>query len=535
MAVKLEIFDSTLRDGAQGEGISFSVKDKLKVVKALCELGIPYIEAGNPSSNKKDIDFFSELKKVDSKSSKIVAFGSTRRKNTEVSEDLAVKALISAETDVVAIFGKSWDLHIRDVIKTTFSENLSMIFDTINYLKQQGKEVIYDCEHFFDGYKSNSEYALGTIETALKAGADTIVLCDTNGGSFPDEITEIAKTVIERFPKIKLGIHCHNDNGLAVANSMAAVEAGAVHIQGTLIGFGERCGNANLSTLIPNLQIKKRYALLPEGCLEKLTGISKKIAEISNVRISSVMPYIGKSAFAHKAGMHADGVQKNALSFEHMEPELIGNQRRFLVSEIAGRSILAEKIKQFDNSITRDSEVTAKIIEKLKELEFSGYQFDGAEGSFELIIKKALGQYSPFFKLINYTIVCENPRILNTSDRATIKIEVNGQTEITAAEGNGPVNALDKALRKALYRFYPQLENIALTDYKVRVLEGTGATESKVRVLIDTTDGEKTWTTIGVSTDIIEASFHALVDSLEYKLTNNFEDLEGGALQEKEV
>jgi len=519
MAVNLELFDSTLRDGAQGEGISFSVKDKLKVVSALCELGIPYIEAGNPTSNKKDIDFFNELKRVDTRGSKIVAFGATRRKDIDVSEDLAVKALLEAETEVVAVFGKTWDLHITDVIKTTFSENLSMIFDTISYLKGHNKEIIFDCEHFFDGYKSNSEYALKTIETALSAGADTIVLCDTNGGSFPDEISEIIGKVKEKFPKIKLGIHCHNDNGLAVANSMAAVESGAVQIQGTLIGFGERCGNANLSTLIPNLQIKKHYVLLHEEKIEKLTNICKKIAEISNVRISSTTPYIGKSAFAHKAGMHADGVKKNAVSFEHMEPELIGNQRRFLVSEMAGRSILVEKIKQFDQNITRDSETTSKIIEKLKELEFLGYQFDGAEGSFELIIKKELGQYTPFFKLINYTIVCENPRIMNTSDRATIKIEVNGQTEITAAEGNGPVNALDKALRRALYRFYPELESITLSDYKVRVLEGTGATESKVRVLIDTTDGEKTWTTIGVSTDIIEASFHALVDSLEYKLS----------------
>ena len=519
MSGKLELLDSTLRDGAQGEGISFSIKDKLRVVAALCELGIPYIEAGNPTSNKKDIDFFEELKGVNTKNSKIVAFGATRRKDSEVTEDLAVKALISAETEVVAIFGKSWDLHITDVIKTTFEENLSMIFDTVSYMKRLGKEVIYDCEHFFDGYKSNCEYALKTIETALKAGADTIVLCDTNGGCFPDEIIEIAEIVIKKFPKIKLGIHCHNDNGLAVANSMAAILGGAVHIQGTLVGFGERCGNANLSTLIPNLQLKKGYELLADGNIEKLTNICKKIAEISNIRLSSSMPYIGKSAFAHKAGMHADGVKKNSSSFEHMEPELIGNQRRFLVSEMAGRSILAEKIKQFDSTVTRESEVTTRIIEKLKELEFLGYQFDGAEGSFELIIKKELGQYTPFFKLINYTIVCENPRILNTSDRATIKIEVNGQAEITVAEGNGPVNALDKALRKALYRFYPQLESIILTDYKVRVLEGTGATESKVRVLIDTTDGQKTWTTIGVSTDIIEASFRALVDSLEYKLS----------------
>jgi 2-isopropylmalate synthase len=517
----IEVFDSTLRDGAQGEGISFSVKDKIKVTEALAELGVAYIEAGNPTSNRKDMDFFRELKHLDTKNSKVAAFGSTRRKDTSVENDPGVSALMDAGTSVVAIFGKSWNLHIENVLKTTFSENLSMIFDTVSLLKKEGKEVVFDCEHFFDGYKSDRECALSVIEAALSAKADTIALCDTNGGFFPDEVYETVKSAAAKIPGVKFGIHCHNDNGLAVANSIAAVKAGAVQIQGTLLGFGERCGNANLSTLIPNLQIKSGYSLIPPENLPKLTGICNKAAEISNLRLRADMPYIGKSAFAHKAGMHADGVQKISSSFEHIEPETVGNRRRFLVSEMAGRSILLEKIWQIDPSKTKESAETKNIVGKLKELEFSGYQFDGAEGSFELIIRKELGHYKPFFKLISYTIVSENPPILNMSDRATIKIEVGGQTEITAAEGNGPVNALDKALRKALYRFYPELENITLTDYKVRVLEGTGATEAKVRVLIDTTDGEKTWTTIGVSTDIIEASWLALVDSIEYKLINN--------------
>jgi 2-isopropylmalate synthase len=515
---KIEVFDSTLRDGAQGEGISFSVKDKLRVIKSLCELEIDYIEAGNPSSNPKDIEFFSELSNIDTKNTKIVAFGSTRRKNINVVDDASVKALEAANTSVVAIFGKSWDLHIFDVIKTTIEENMAMIYDTVKYFKDLGKEVVFDCEHFFDGYKSNSDCALGAIKSALDAGADRIVLCDTNGGVFPDEVYTISKAVIDKFPDIRLGIHCHNDNGLAIANSIAAVQGGSCHIQGTIIGFGERCGNANLSTLIPNLQMKLGYNLIPDKNMAKLTGVCKKIAEISNVKLQSNLPYIGKSAFAHKAGMHADGVKKNKASFEHIDPETVGNERRFLISEMAGRTILLDKIKQFDSTLTRDSEQTQNIINKIKELEYLGYQFDGAEASFELIVLKELGKYKPFFKLINYTIVCENPPVLNTSDKATIKIEVEGVEEMTAAEGNGPVNALDKALRKALYRFYPQVTDISLADYKVRVLEGTGATESKVRVLIDTTDGEDIWTTIGVSTDIIEASWLAIVDSIEYKL-----------------
>ena len=522
MSKKVAIFDSTLRDGAQGEGISFSVEDKIKIVKTLDELGISYIEAGNPGSNPKDLEFFSKIKDVKLNNSKIVAFGSTRRCNSTVEEDNNIKSLVSAGVDTVAIFGKSWDFHVTDIIHTTLEENLKMIGETIAYLKGLGKEVIFDAEHFFDGYKNNADYAMKTLETAVNSGADCVALCDTNGGCFPDEIFTITKTVCDKF-NVSVGIHCHNDCGMAVANAIMAVQAGADNIQGTFTGFGERCGNTTLSTVIANLQAKKEYECIPNDNIESLTHTARKISEIANFKLSEIMPYVGKSAFAHKGGMHIDGVSKAPHSFEHIDPAVVGNERKFLTSEVAGRSTILSMIKKIDLSIEKNSPETDLIIKKLKEYEYNGYQFEGAEGSFELLIRKTLGKYKPFFELVNFKTIGEHPYSEDGSASAVIKVIVDGQTEITAAEGNGPVNALDKALRKALEVFYPELSQVHLTDYKVRVLDGKTATASKVRVLIESSDGNDNWTTVGVSNDIIEASWIALVDSIEYKLIKDIE------------
>lgn len=520
---KVEIFDSTLRDGAQAEGISFSVADKLKIVTALDELGVSYIEAGNPSSNPKDLEFFKEVKKLTLKYAKLVAFGSTRRRNVKVEEDSNVQSLLEADTPVIAVFGKTWDFHVTEIIQASLEENLQMIDDTVRYLKAHHKEVIFDAEHFFDGYKHNKEYALAAIMKAQEAGADCLVLCETNGGAFPDDVYEIVKDVVSKV-KIPVGIHTHDDTGLGVANSMMAVLAGATHVQGTLVGFGERCGNANLSTIIPNLQLKRDYDCIPQENIAKLTSIAIRISEIANITLKEQMPYVGKSAFAHKAGMHIDGVNKSSTSFEHVSPEVVGNQRRFLMSEVAGRSTILEKIRRISPQINKDDEVTKKIINRIKELEYKGYQFEGADGTFELLVRKALGKYQPFFDLEAFKIIEEDPSAKEgLSSSAIIKVSVDGKSEMTAAEGEGPVNALDKALRKALEVFYPELKEVHLTDYKVRVLDTKLATASKVRVLIESTDGIEYWSTVGVSTDIIEASWIALVDSIEYKLIKDIE------------
>jgi 2-isopropylmalate synthase len=518
------IFDSTLRDGAQAEGISFTVEDKIKIVNVLDSLGVTYIEAGNPGSNPKDLEFFERIKITRLANSKLVAFGSTRRRDIKVEEDKNIQSLLSSGTEVVAIFGKSWDFHVTDIIKTTLEENLCMIKDTIEFLKSKGKEVVFDAEHFFDGYKSNPDYAIKSLAAAVEGGADCLCLCDTNGGVFPSEIDTIVKRVNERFPNVSIGIHCHNDGGMAVANSVMAVEAGANHVQGTYIGFGERCGNANLSSIIPNLQLKKQYSCILEEQIQNLTSAAVKIAEIANVKVNKSEPYVGSAAFSHKAGMHIDGVTKSPVSFEHINPERVGNERKFLMSEVAGRSTIISKIQKVNPNITKDSPETQIIIDALKELEYKGYQFEGAEGSFELLVRKKLGKYKPFFELEHFKIIGEQPAKDNKPSSTTmIKVVVDGKTEITAAEGDGPVNALDKALRKALEVFYPELANIRLTDYKVRVLDTKTATAAKVRVLIETTDGVNSWTTVGVSTDIIEASWGALVDSIEYKLIKDVE------------
>jgi len=520
---KITVFDSTLRDGAQSEGVSFSVEDKIKVVKVLDELGVSYIEAGNPGSNPKDLEFFKKIKNVEIKNSKIVAFGSTRRRDLKPEEDKNIQSLLDSDTEIVAIFGKSWDFHVTNIIHASLEENINMIGDTISYLKKMGKNVIFDAEHFFDGYKANSKYALSTLKAAYEAGAFCLCLCDTNGGCFPNEISEITKTVCEKFD-IDIGIHCHNDCGMAVANSIMAVEAGASHIQGTFIGFGERCGNATLSTIIPNLQAKRGYNIIPENNLKNITVTARKIAEIANFKLNPAMPYVGKSAFAHKGGMHIDGVSKSPHSFEHIDPEIVGNERKFLTSEVSGRSTILSIIKKIAPNIEKNSPETDLVIQKLKELEYQGYQFEGADGGFELLIRKTLGKYKPFFELVNFKLISEQPYSEGQSASAVIKIIVDGKTEITAAEGDGPVNALDKAIRKALEVFYPALSTVHLTDYKVRVLDGKTATASKVRVLIESTDGNDIWTTVGVSKDIIEASWIALVDSIEYKLIKDIEN-----------
>lgn len=520
---QVAILDSTLRDGAQAEGISFSVADKLKIVSALDELGVSFIEAGNPSSNPKDLEFFKEVKSLSLNKAKLAAFGSTRRREIRVEEDSNVQSLLEADTPVVTVFGKTWDFHVTDILQVSLEENLQMIEDTIRFLKAHDKEVFFDAEHFFDGYKYNREYALSAILKAEEAGADCLVLCETNGGAFPDEVYEIVKEVISRV-KTPVGIHTHDDTGLGVANTMMAVFAGAVHVQGTLAGFGERCGNANLSTVIPNLQLKRDYCCIPEENLSKLTSITIRVSEVANVNLREQMPYVGKSAFAHKAGMHIDGVNKASCSFEHIPPEKVGNQRRFLMSEVAGRSTILEKIRRISPQINKEDTVTARIIQNVKELEYKGYQFEGADGTFELLVRKALGKYKPFFDLEAFKIIGEEPSAKGGfSSSAIIKVRVEGKTEMTAAEGEGPVNALDKALRKALEVFYPSLKEVHLTDYKVRVLDSKVATASKVRVLIESTDGTQYWSTVGVSTDIIEASWIALVDSIEYKLIKDIE------------
>lgn len=519
----VKIFDSTLRDGAQAEGISFSVEDKLKVVKALDQVGVAYIEAGNPGSNPKDMEFFNRVGELELKTAKLTAFGSTRRYGIDVAEDKNVASLLKANTPVVAIFGKSWDFHVTDIIKTTLEENLAMIRDTLRFFKDKGKEVVFDAEHFFDGYKSNRDYALKSLQAAVEGGADCLALCDTNGGCMPDEIYEITKDVLNHVD-VQVGIHCHDDGGMAVANSIMAVKAGATHVQGTYIGFGERCGNANLSAVIGNLQLKMDCDCIPEENVEQLTDTARYIGEVANITLTEREPFIGQKAFTHKGGMHIDGVTKASHSFEHINPECVGNARRFLMSEVAGRSTILKKIQKVSPNVKKDSEETKQIMDRLKELEHEGYQFEGAESTFELVIRKHLGKYKPFFVLENFKIIGEQPeKDSEFSAYAMVKVNVDGKNEVTAAEGDGPVNALDKALRSALEVFYPELSKVHLTDYKVRVLETKNATAAKVRVLIESTDGTHKWSTVGVSTDIIEASLVALVDSIEIKLLRDLE------------
>ncbi|MDR2702079.1 MAG: citramalate synthase [Spirochaetaceae bacterium] len=524
--MNIEILDTTLRDGAQGEGISFSVQDKLAIVRALDELGIPWIEAGNPGSNPKDAEFFSQAARLKPERARLCAFGATRRPNIKCADDPQLRSLLEAGTEGISIFGKSWDLHVKEVLRVSEEENLAMIAETIEYLKAEGRIVLFDAEHFFDGWRANPGYALSTLQTALRAGADRIVLCDTNGASFPGEISAgvaaaiAALGVTEKAPL--LGIHAHNDTGLAIAASIAAVEAGCTHIQGTLAGFGERCGNTCLAALIPSLELKLGCVCLPEGKLERISELTRLVAEVSNVPLPASMPYVGSSAFSHKGGMHSDGVLKLKRSFEHIDPALVGNDRHLLMSEIGGRSAIAERIRKIDPDVTRDHPAVKAVVEKLKTMEAAGWAFEGADASFELLVLRELGRHKPFFTILAYRVMSEHPTGQSLAcSHAWVKILADGQDEIAAAEGNGPVHALDSALRRALRRFYPSLEEVRLTDYKVRVIDGGSATAAKVRVLIESSDGPHTWTTVGVSDDIIDASRAALVDSIEYKLINH--------------
>ncbi len=514
---KIYLFDSTLRDGAQAQGISYSVEDKIKIVEALDDLGISYIEAGNPGSNPKDMEFFKRATALKLKNAKIIAFGATRKVGIDVAADNNLQSLLKAGTDALCIFGKSWDYQVTDILRTTLDENLRMIGDTIRYLKQQGKEVVFDAEHFFDGYKANPDYALQALTAAADAGADCLVLCDTNGGTFPNEIFAITQAV-RLHVKTAIGIHCHNDGEMAVANSVMAVQAGATQIQGTINGIGERCGNANLCSILPNLQLKLGFDCIPSENMPHLTSVARFVSEIANITHNEKAPYVGNDAFAHKGGMHIDAVNKNPISYEHVNPESIGNTRHILMSEVAGRSTLLAKINIIDPTLKKDSPETQRVLDRLKALEHEGYQFETAESSFELVVRKELGKYRPFFELKSFRVMVNEPSANSINSSAMIKIAVGNQEEITAAEGDGPVNALDKAMRKALERFYPAIKEIKLTDYKVRVLDSNKASAAKVRVLIESTDHRENWTTIGVSTDIIDASWRALVDAVEYKL-----------------
>ena len=524
MRKAIAIYDTTLRDGAQAEEISFSAEDKWRIARALDDLGVGYLEAGNPGSNPKDLEFFKLLEAQPLANAVVTAFGSTRRKGLPVDEDMNLKALLGANTRAVAIFGKSWDFHVTQVIQTTLDENLRMIEETIRFFKDRDREVIFDAEHFFDGYAANPDYALKCLEAAAAGGAAWLVLCDTNGGAFPDQVESVVRTVAGRFP-VPLGIHCHDDGGMAAANSVMAVEAGVSQVQGTFVGFGERCGNANLSTVIPNLQLKRGYGCIPETSMARLTETARRVAEVSNIALDPRCPYVGKSAFAHKGGMHIDGVVKKSRSFEHVPPEKVGNHRRFLMSEVSGRSMILRKLKEIFPELEKDSAETRSVVEKLKSLESAGYQFEAAESSFELMVRRLLGKYKPFFALEDFKVIGEQTSPGDgPAATAMIKVSVDGRREVTAAEGDGPVNALDRALRKALEVFYPELKEMKLSDYKVRVLNPQDATAAKVRVLIESTDGRDIWTTVGVSTDIIEASCLALVDSIEYKLMQKIQE-----------
>jgi 2-isopropylmalate synthase len=530
---KIWLYDTTLRDGAQREGISLSLEDKLKITHKLDDMGIPFIEGGWPGANPKDVQFFWKLKEEPLKQANIAAFCSTRRPNQKAEEDRLLQAILAANTHWVTIFGKSWDLHVIEGLKTTLEENLAMIKDSIEYLRSQGRRVIYDAEHWFDGYKNNPDYAVSTLKSAMEAGAEWLVFCDTNGGTLPHEISQIIRKVITKLeldlddPNApQLGIHPHNDGGTAVANGLAAVLEGVTMVQGTINGYGERCGNANLCTLIPNLQLKLGYDCLEDDQLTQLTPNSRLISEIVNLAPDDHAPFVGRSAFAHKGGIHVSAVEKNPLTYEHIKPELIGNERRIVISDQSGLSNVLSKAQNFGINLTKDDPTCREILTKLKELEHEGYQFEAAEASFELLMREALGQRKELFHLKAFQVHCDiiqDGKMPCTNALATIKVSVNNEELLEVAEGNGPVSALDKALRKALLNFYPEIAHFHLTDYKVRILDGGAGTSAKTRVLIESSNGETRWSTVGVSTNIIDASYQAVVDGIEYGLLLNSE------------
>jgi 2-isopropylmalate synthase len=517
MPQSIQIFDTTLRDGTQGEKVSFSADDKVRIAKRLDDFGIDYIEGGWPGSNPKDMAFFEKAKTQTFRHAKIVAFGSTCRAGSVPENDANIRALIEAETPAVSIFGKSWLLHVKEALKISPDENLEIISGSVAYLKKSGKEVIYDAEHFFDGYKDNPDYAVSTLKAAEAAGADVLVLCDTNGGTMTHEVSAIVEYVKKQV-QAPIGIHTHNDCELGVANALAAVQAGAVHVQGTINGYGERCGNANLCSVIPNLQLKMGYNCVPEDQMHQLSTLSKFVSELGNLVPDNKQPYVGKSAFAHKGGIHVSAIIKNEQTYEHIRPELVGNSRRVLVSDLSGKSNICYKSDELGLALDKSSPESAKIVQKLKELENEGYQFEAAEASFELLVKKLTRNAPEFFNLEGFRVIMERDADGNSRSEATIRVRVKDQVEHSAAEGNGPVHALDAALRKALREFYPEISAMQLQDYKVRVLNEKDGTGAKVRVLIDSAMDGKSWGTVGVSENIIDASWQALSEGMTWYL-----------------
>ena len=512
---RIQIYDTTLRDGSQGEGINFSLQDKLLITRRLDELGVDYIEGGYPLSNPKDFEYFQEVRKLPLKHAKVAAFGMTRRKNGKAEDDTCIKALLDSQAAVVTIVGKSWDMQVREVLNTTLGENLAMIGDSVGYCKDKGRQVIYDAEHFFDGFKHNPDYALKTLWHAMDADATALVLCDTNGGTLPEEITAAVQKVKEAFPNNVIGIHCHNDCDVGVANSLAAVANGATQVQGTINGIGERCGNADLVSIIANLALKRGHDVLLPGSLAHLTEISRYVYEIANMNFWPGQPFVGASAFAHKGGMHAHGVARNTASYEHIEPAQVGNERRILVSELSGQSSILAKTAKY--AIAHDKALMANILGRVQDLENEGYEFEAAEASFDLLVKKAIGVYEPKFERLGYRVNTEVNNGGRIVTEATVKVRVAGEVRHTVSEGDGPVNALDAALRKALKHAFPNLEQMQLVDYKVRVVNAKAGTAARVRVVIESRDPTGVWGTVGVSENIIEASWLALVDSIEYK------------------
>jgi 2-isopropylmalate synthase len=518
---RIQIYDTTLRDGSQGEGVNFSLQDKLAITRRLDELGVDYIEGGYPLSNPKDVEFFQEARKLKLKHAKVCAFGMTRRKNCDPAQDVCLKALIDAQTPVVTIVGKTWDMHVTEVLGTTLDENLAMIRDSVAFCKKQGREVIYDAEHFFDGTKANPEYAVMTLKAAWEAGANMLVLCDTNGGTQFEEVAACVDRIKKAIPDAPLGIHTHNDCELAVANALTAIAHGCVQVQGTINGIGERCGNMDLISVIANLAIKRGYEVLRPDSLRHLTNVSRFVYELANMNFRNGQAFVGSSAFAHKGGMHAHGVAKVSASYEHIDPDKVGNQRRILISELSGQSNILAKTTKYE--LANDKATLVKIRDAVERRESDGYEYEAAEASFDLLVKQTLGLYNPAFEQLSYHVSVENDLEGRLWTEATVKLRVGSVIEHTVAEGRGPVDALNHALRKALKPFYPNLDTMELVDYKVRVVNSKAATAARVRVVIESRDGTDVWGTVGVSENVIEASWLALVDSLEYKL---FKDAE---------
>ncbi|MDD3270557.1 MAG: citramalate synthase [Syntrophomonadaceae bacterium] len=512
------IYDTTLRDGAQGEGISFSLDDKIRIAQKLDYLGVSYIEGGWPGSNPKDLEFFKQMQLLDLKNSRVAAFGSTRKPGITVKQDSNVKSLLESGAKTITIVGKTWDFHVLRALETTLEENLNMIRDTISYLKDKDLEVIFDAEHFFDGFKNNRDYALQVLETAAAAGADWLILCDTNGGSMPWEIEAVVQEVRQQV-QTPLGIHAHNDSGSAVSNSLVAVKQGCRQVQGTINGYGERCGNSDICSVIPNLELKMGLKCLPAGNLKYLSEVSHYVGEIANMPHHNNQPFVGHGAFAHKGGIHVSALLKDSMTYEHIHPEEVGNHRRVLVSELSGLSNLLYKAKELNIDVNTYDAETRRLMKQIKELENQGFQFEGADASLELFLRKAFGQYEDFFQLKNLKIILEKSEGEEEfTAEAMIKVQVGENTVHTAAEGEGPVNALDNSLRKALNEVYPEIAEMHLSDYKVRVLNGKNGTAAKVRVLIDSADQSDKWSTVGVSENIIEASWQAIVDSINFLL-----------------